>query len=319
MTEEKPTFAGCGYALLERLLYIELMLYCIGEVSRRDIVKRFDVEGASATRDLRRYNKALPGNAVYDRVGKTYVKSDEFEPFFDLHPARVLAWIENGQLYGAKEFVKPLVPLESPSLRNEPDPKVLSALARAIHHGLSVEILAADGQKAKPHGKDSPRDRGRKQDARWVIVPHALADDGFLWQVRAFDRPCEEFRSIPLRLIKKAEVLEEEVAERELPEKDRRWNNFIDLHLVVHPDNVPDPLHARSEFMEGKDLRIYPVRAPLAASLLRRWNVDCTRNHSLAGPYPLWLMNPRILYGVEDAETVPGYEREEEDGRKEKG
>jgi hypothetical protein len=54
------------------------------------------------------------------------------------------------------------------------------------------------------------------------------------------------------------------------------------------------------------------VRAALAGYLLRRWNVDCTENHSLRGSeFHLWLRNRQALYGVTNLVLAPGYEQSE--------
>lgn len=50
------------------------------------------------------------------------------------------------------------------------------------------------------------------------------------------------------------------------------------------------------------------VRAAVAGYVLRRWNVDCSEDHSLKGPeYHLWLKNWQALYGVENLVIAPGY------------
>lgn len=51
------------------------------------------------------------------------------------------------------------------------------------------------------------------------------------------------------------------------------------------------------------------VRAAVAGYVLRRWNVDCSAEHSLEGPeYHLWLSNQPTLYGVENLNLAPGYD-----------
>jgi hypothetical protein len=59
--------------------------------------------------------------------------------------------------------------------------------------------------------------------------------------------------------------------------------------------------------MENKVLELN-VRAALAGYLLRRWNVDCTKEASLeSGEYQLWLSNRQSLYGAENLAIAPGY------------
>jgi hypothetical protein len=47
----------------------------------------------------------------------------------------------------------------------------------------------------------------------------------------------------------------------------------------------------------------------MAGYLLRRWNVDCTEDHSLkGGEFHLWLRNRQALYGVTNLILAPGYD-----------
>ena len=48
------------------------------------------------------------------------------------------------------------------------------------------------------------------------------------------------------------------------------------------------------------------VRAAAAGYVLRRWNVNCTEDHSLKGAeYHLWLKNWQALYGVDNLVIAP--------------
>ena len=50
------------------------------------------------------------------------------------------------------------------------------------------------------------------------------------------------------------------------------------------------------------------LRAAMAGYLMRRWNVDCTEDHSLkGGEHHLWLRNRQALYGVTNLVLAPGY------------
>ncbi|MGB9671003.1 MAG: hypothetical protein ACPLXR_07630, partial [Halothiobacillaceae bacterium] len=46
----------------------------------------------------------------------------------------------------------------------------------------------------------------------------------------------------------------------------------------------------------------------LLTTILRKWSVDCSADHSLRGPeYRLWLKDHLALYGVKNAVLAPGY------------
>ena len=99
------------------------------------------------------------------------------------------------------------------------------------------------------------------------------------------------------------------INEHELPAQDIQWNRVTELELVPHPANVQHPDTIEAEYgMEGGVLKVR-TRAAMAGYLLRRWNVDCTDDHSLkGGEHHLWLRNRQALYGVTNLVLAPGYD-----------
>ena len=83
------------------------------------------------------------------------------------------------------------------------------------------------------------------------------------------------------------------------------------MNLVAHPKlSHPETIEMDYSMKDGV-LKVN-VRAAVAGYVLRRWNVDCTEDHSLKGAeYHLWLQNRLTLYGVENLIIAPGYEGEE--------
>jgi hypothetical protein len=60
----------------DRLAFVELRVRFIGEIRRQDLVSRFGIQSAAATRDLALYKELAPGNIDYDSKGKSYVLAD---------------------------------------------------------------------------------------------------------------------------------------------------------------------------------------------------------------------------------------------------
>jgi predicted DNA-binding transcriptional regulator YafY len=170
-------------------------------------------------------------------------------------------------------------------------------LTRAIHKKTAVEI----SYRALSSGLTTRE-----------IVPFALADNGQRWHVRAFDRRSGDFRDFVLTRIADARSISGAVQERESSDQDIQWNRIAEIELVPHPANVQHPDAIEAEYgMENGVLRMR-VRAAMAGYLMRRWNVDCTEDHSLKGAeYHLWLRNRQALYGVTNLVLAPGYEAEE--------
>lgn len=277
----------------DRLAFIELRLRFVGEIRRQDLVTRFDIQAAAATRDIAQYKEMAPGNMEYDPKGKVYVCASWFRALFDFPAERVLTWLSQG--YGDGEPIrwKGVVAQEGTSLPGKIDLELLSVLTRAIHQGAAVEIA----YRALSSGLTTRE-----------IVPFALADSGPRWHVRAFDRRSGEFRDFVLGRLDDAQLLPGPVADHEKSDQDIQWNRITELELVPHPANVQHPDTIEAEYgMEGGVLK-FRARAAMAGYLLRRWNVDCTDDHSLkGGEYHLWLRNRQALYGVTNLVLAPGY------------
>jgi predicted DNA-binding transcriptional regulator YafY len=140
------------------------------------------------------------------------------------------------------------------------------------------------------------------------IVPFGLADSGLRWHVRAFDRRSGEFRDFVLGRLDDARILSGRVADHEKPDQDIQWNRITELELVPHPANVQHPDTIEAEYGMTDGVLKIRARAAMAGYLLRRWNVDCTEDHSLkGGEYHLWLRNRQALYGVTNLVLAPGY------------
>ncbi|WP_414041266.1 WYL domain-containing protein [Acidithiobacillus sp. M4-SHS-6] len=285
--------SGMTQAQRDRLAFVELRLRFVGEIRRRDLVTRFNIQAAAATRDIAQYKEMAPGNMEYDPKGKVYVRASWFRPLFDFPAERVLTWLSQGYGDGEPTRWKGGVAQEGTSLPGKIDLDLLSVLTRAIHQGAAVEIA----YRALSSGLTTRE-----------IVPFALADSGLRWHVRAFDRRSGEFRDFVLGRLDDAQLLPGPAADHEKSDQDIQWNRITELELVPHPANVQHPDTIEAEYgMEGGVLKVR-ARAAMAGYLLRRWNVDCTEDHSLkGGEYHLWLRNRQALYGVTNLVLAPGY------------
>jgi predicted DNA-binding transcriptional regulator YafY len=166
-------------------------------------------------------------------------------------------------------------------------------ITRAIHRKSAVQI----GYRAVSSGMTSR-----------VIVPFALADSGSRWHVRAYDRRSNEFRDFVLARIADARFDGEPIVDEELAEHDIQWNRIVELELVPHPANMRNPDTIEAEYGMTDGTLVIRVRAALVGYMLRRWNVDCTPDHSLrGGENYLWLKNRQALYGVTNLVLAPGY------------
>lgn len=284
----------------DRLAFVELRLRFVGEIRRQDLVARFDIQSAAATRDIAQYKNLAPNNLEYDTKGKLYVRGAWFRPLFSFSAERVLSWLSQGYGDGEPLRRKGVVVQECASLPIKVDLEVLSVLTRAIHQGAVVEVA----YRALSSGLTTRE-----------IVPFALADSGSRWHVRGFDRRSGEFRDFVLGRLDDAQIVPGVVLDHEKPDQDIQWSRVTELEFVPHPANVQHPDTIEAEYsMNGGVLKVR-ARAAMAGYLLRRWNVDCTEDHSLrGGEYHLWLRNRQALYGVTNLVLAPGYGESSKEG-----
>ncbi len=277
----------------DRLAYIELRLRFVGEVGRQDLIQRFGIQTAAATRDLTTYRELAGNNLVYDHSSKIYTPTKDFRPLFTFSADRVLVWLAEGFGDGEPASSAPGISCVTSGRFTQLDLDTLAMVTRAIHHRcpLRVEYYSQGSGKAQ-----------------WEIVPFALIDTGLLWHVRGYDRKRGVFRDFVISRIRRPKLLmESPVAEHERPEQDVQWSRIVEVELVPHPDQPHPEITEMDYGMHGGALRIR-LRGATAGYVLRKWSVDCSSEHRLRDPeYRLWLKDPLLLYGVETAELAPGY------------
>jgi hypothetical protein len=277
----------------DRLAFVELRVRFIGEIRRQDLVSRFGIQSAAATRDLALYKELASGNIDYDSKGKSYVLGPDFHPVFDFPPDRVLSWLTQSFGDGEPVRLKAWITSETPSRLTQPDLDVLASVTRAIHQEcpLVIEYYSITSGRAERE-----------------IVPFALLDNGSRWHVRAFDRKSQEFRDFVITRIKNPVVMKgAKVQSHEQSNQDIQWTRIVELELVPHPDQPRPEITEMDYSMDSGVLRM-KLRAATAGYILRQWSVDCSPDHSLRGhEYRLWLKDHLALYGVKNALLAPGY------------
>lgn len=277
----------------ERLAYLELRVRFLGECGRRELLDRFSIQEAAATRDFAAYRALAPNNLDFDSSLKRYLPSATFSPIFDISPERALSWLSQGFGDGISTRHKGHVFSEPVPFISKPDLGVVAVLSRAIHQRKVVKIRYCSLSSGNSNRE---------------IVPFALANSGWRWHIRAFDRKNRQFRDFVLTRIISANLMDESSSEDERPERDNQWNRIVELELIPHPDNVTVTDAIKRDLAIEDDCAQVPIRAALAGYLLRLWNVDVSPDHRMRGhEYQLWLRNSPALYGVQNLSLAPGY------------
>lgn len=283
----------------ERLSHIDFRLMFLGVMQRSDLIQRFGMKEAAATRDIALYRKLAEENITYKTRERSYFYNPKFFPLFEYTAERALAALSNG--FG-DDYVgvssKAMLPCEMPTQLNMTQLNTLSVLTRAIHQHQVIKMTYFSLSSGA-----STRE----------IVPLALVDNGLRWHIRAYDRKHSRFADFVVNRIESPEVIESVIQEQEMKEADNQWNRIVELEIVPHPSLKHPETIAMDYCMQAhgnnkeKQLHIN-VRAAVAGYLLRLWNIDCSEKHSLKGnQYHLWLKNYPTLYGVDNLVIAPGY------------
>ena len=80
----------------ERLVFIDFRCTFLGEVRRADLMARFGIASAAATRDLALYKGVLGGRIQMDPVTKVYRPANDFAPLFTHNVGRTLTALTRG-------------------------------------------------------------------------------------------------------------------------------------------------------------------------------------------------------------------------------
>jgi len=276
----------------ERLAFIDFRLYFLGVVSRMDLMERFGVASAAATRDFALYRELAPENTELDPVTKHYVIREQFVPQVAHASERVLVTLSQGFGDGVDSGEGSLIRHESVTLLSRPKIEILAPVTRAIHlrQVVKIDYMSKSGRSTRE------------------IVPFAIGCDGLRWHVRAFDRKGKRFSDFVFTRMSNAETsVSEKPKAEESWEQDDQWNRMLDLPIVPHPDKDSTELVVLDYGMRDGLMRLR-VRAAMAGYVLQQYHIDCSPDHSIKDyAYRLWLSDPLALYGVESAMFAPGY------------
>jgi hypothetical protein len=259
----------------ERLMYIDMRLQYLGEVRRQDLVRRFGIQTASATRDLALYREECQKNVLYVLQTKSYVRADSFVPLYDSPTAEdALTWLcpppgQSGMLDSEIRLEVERGPA-GPVL----DKFVLAAITRAIKRERVVTV--------RYRSETGP-------ERRMMIAPHSLADIRGVRLVRAFDRETNSFISLDLHRLDHVHERGLAKGSLESPENDHEWRSQRTLSLAPHPKNVRDPADLLRSYGVKRGSRWRPViREALVDVWLEAYSVDKTNDYRMKGPQYCW-------------------------------
>lgn len=276
----------------ERLFYIDFRLYFLGCINRADLVKRFGIKEAAASRDLSAYKAHAADNLIYDSKEKKYTPSDNFKPLFKHRASQVISALQFGFGDDFIDIPSPLISTEAPIWFGYPDLNILSVVTKAIYQNKALNI----SYRSLSRGKTSRQ-----------IIPFALAYTGVRWHARAFDSKTKEYRDFVLNRVETIELVEQEISCSPIKEGDNQWNRIVELQITPHP-LLRHPKTIEHEYRMKDGFLAVEIRAAIAGYLLRLWNVDCSSEPEKSdSSFQLYLKNRQALYAVENLIIAPNY------------
>ena len=263
-------------ARIERLRFIESLLYFGGSVNRDDLINRFGISKASASNLLSAYGQLAPNNLTYNVRQKRYEIAPSFKAVFN---GRIPT--ERVPVYTVPKLYEPI---------RDKDIERIAMISRAIQAGKPLSIVYASASSGR---------------SKREIVPVAFGDNLLRWHLRAFDRNRQRFSDFVLhRVSDVAELYGDQIQPFEHPNSDTRWHTFVELKIRVHAENLDDA----SSFAPDCGIFRVKLRAAMAGYFLQLWNVDCSDKGKLRGKqYQYLLDNLAEVAEVADLTLAPGY------------
>ena len=281
-----------SHAQRERLAFIDFSLQYFGHISRSDLIQRFKTGLAASTRDFSAYKTIAPNNLVLVHQTKNYHRTDDFKPIFKHDPEVILTSLSRGFGNGISHGIQPSEQCFDATRLIHPNADIISALMRAIHNKRPIRcgyVSVSSGESVRE------------------LVPHAVVNNGHRWHVRAYDRKHQSFRDFVCSRFTSIEVVDRDIANSEGRQADEQWNQMVELTLIPHPSiKQPKAVEMDYDMTDGK--LVMSVRAPLAAYILRQWQVDCSEGYRFTDQgCQLALSNLDVLDGIENNTIAPGY------------
>lgn len=260
MGEDKPSLR---WGVEQKLQFIEFRLFWEGHINRGDLIDKFGISQNQASGDLNRYIALAPDNMVYDKSGKSYVRSSSFKPLF-LKPdaTQYLAQVRSvaeGIVAPEDAWIGSLPTFDAtPAPARGIDPAVLRSIVIAIRRREALEVHYQSMSSPDP-------------EWRW-IAPHALAFDGFRWHARSFCEKSGEYRDFVIsRIIETRQSRSTQLQSA----ADADWDEIVELEIGPHPELSPNQKRViELDYGMQSGRAVIPVRQALLYYALKRLGLD---------------------------------------------
>jgi len=260
---EKKTALRWGVE--KRMEFIEFRLLWEGGINRSDIVEQFGVSAPQASNDLSQYKDAAPDNIEYDLSVKRYFASAKFKPLF-LRPdsdryLSQLKLIADGMVSAQETWLSIIPSIDSiPVPHRHVDIKILKPLVNAVRNKRALKVHYQSMSDNRP-------------DPIWRwITPHAFANDGMRWHVRAFCHLGNEFKDF---LLSRFLDIGEDAEPGAPSSQDHIWHESINVILIPNPKlSMNQRAIIANDYGMNNTRLIIPVRKAILYYFKKRLRLD---------------------------------------------
>ena len=275
---------------VSRLRYIEFCLRFLGNFTRADLIKKFGIGTAAASRDIAEYKNLMPNNISDSSNSKNYFLSEDWEELFKFKSSEVLAQLTGNEI---QANTKSYISNEVIDIIDEPNIEIVTAITKGILQGSPIRceyFSNSSGESEK------------------ILIPHSYMFNGSRWHLRAYDRTKGRFADFVISRFKSAQSFDGSLIPRELQSEDVQWNRQVDLEIIPHP-SLKDPSGVLNEFNMTDGILHKRVRASSVGYFLQKLPVDCSKDPIIGEHYfRLKLKNRLALYGVEGLHLAPNFD-----------
>jgi hypothetical protein len=275
----------------DRYRFIDFLLLFKGRLSRSELVKRFAIGEATASRTISGFLKVYPDVVEYLGPRKGYAVKKGFSPAYQHNAKEGLRYIASGVLHQTIEIE--CYGATHHNLQRQLDVECVSAITRAIisQHEVSIQYVSAtSGAKTRS------------------VVPHAVFTAGGAWYFRAYDVSTYEFKTFKFTRLAAAYTIGKAESAKHLSKRDDAWYRMRIVKLTPHPRNPsPDAQWLDLDVKDGHVKELLVSEACLGF-VLTDLRVDCSKGNKLGCyEYPLVLKNREELKGIDSMSIAPGF------------
>lgn len=214
---------GTSWSQLARLQFIDFRLRWEGRVNRNDLCLFFKISPQQATLDFAKYLETAPENLLYEPRQKAYLATARFRPVFARSASREYL----SELLSVARIGRPRA---GSFIGWHPDLATVPTIGRQLNGNLLVLLLRAIREQ-RPASIRYQAVRRAEQTQR-LISPHALANDGTRWHVRAYCHTRAQFRDFVVSRVTSIDLADQEF----IPgDDDEQWHKQLQLHVAPHP------------------------------------------------------------------------------------